>query len=186
MVLFASARPGAEGKKVAGWVAREVATKEDVRVDLVDAASLDLPFFNEAAPPLGLKEYTNPKGAEWAARVDKADAIIFVTAEYNHGYNALMKNTIDWVGREWFYKPVTFVSYGAEIGGARAVEQLKQVVLQLKMIPITDPIKSVTFTHVYMGVFDESGNAKDEAKTANLHFIADELIGVAKRLQTSA
>jgi NAD(P)H-dependent FMN reductase len=184
MVLSASARPHNQGKIVADWVTRVVAQREDVHVDQVDAATLDLPFYNEASSPMGLAEYANPKGTEWAARVAKADAVIFVAGEYNHGYTALMKNTIDWVGKEWALKPVAFVSYGADAGGARAVEQLRQVVLQLNMLPVTDPAKTVTFPQVYLGAFDDNGNAKDASKLENLNIHVDRLLDLYKRLNT--
>src|SRR6202042_2073143 len=51
------------------------------------------------------------------------------------GYTAVVKNALDWLFREWRRKPVTFVGYGA-VGGARAVEQLRQVAIELEMAPI--------------------------------------------------
>lgn len=185
MILSASARPDNQGNQVADWVAREVAKREGVSIDRVDAATLDLPFYNEAGSPMSLKAYANPKGTEWAARVGKADAIIFVTAEYNHGYTALMKNTIDWVGKEWADKPVAFVSYGADAGGARAVEQLRQVALQLSMLPVTDPVRTVTFPQVYFGAFEENGDAKDPSKLENLTVHVDKLIDLHERLHAN-
>ena len=41
--------------------------------------------------------------------------------EYNHGYTAPLKNAIDYLHDEWFYKPVGLVSYGGVAGGTRAV-----------------------------------------------------------------
>jgi NAD(P)H-dependent FMN reductase len=186
LVLSASARPNNQGNLGADWVAREVAKRENIAVDRVDATTLELPFFDEASSPMGLKEYANPKGTEWAARVAKADAVIFVAGEYNHGYTALMKNTIDWVGPEWHEKPVAFVSYGADAGGARAVEQLRQVALQLNMLPVTDPAKTVIFPQVYFGAFEENGDAKDASKLDNLNVHIDKLVSLYERLHASA
>ena len=81
LVLFGTARPNAQGRVVGEWVARELEKRENVTVDLVNAADLELPFYDEAASPMGLAQYSNPKGTEWAARVAKADAFIFVSAE---------------------------------------------------------------------------------------------------------
>jgi NAD(P)H-dependent FMN reductase len=59
----------------------------------------------------------------------------FVTAEYNHGYPAALKNAMDHLFPEFNRKPVAFVGYG-NVGGARAIEQLRQVVVELEMAPV--------------------------------------------------
>jgi NAD(P)H-dependent FMN reductase len=52
---------------------------------------------------------------------------------------------------------VGFVSYGGHAGGSRAVEQLKQVVLELHMVPVRD---NVTISMVFTGL-NEDGSPKD-------------------------
>ena len=69
-----------------------------------------------------------------------ADAFVFVTCEYNHGYPAPLKNAIDYLHHEWHYKPVGFVSYGGVAAGTRSVQQLKQVVTALKMTPLFEAV----------------------------------------------
>ena len=49
-------------------------------------------------------------------------------------------NAIDYLHREWQHKPVGFVSYGGVAAGTRAVQQLKQVVTTLRMLPVTDSV----------------------------------------------
>ena len=56
--------------------------------------------------------------------------------EYNYGYNAELKNAIDYLHTEWQYKPVGLVSYGGVAAGTRAAQMIKQVVTTLKMVPI--------------------------------------------------
>ena len=58
-----------------------------------------------------------------------------MTAEYNHGYPAVLKNALDHLFAEFNRKPVAFVGYG-NVGGARAIEQLRQVVVELEMAPL--------------------------------------------------
>ena len=65
---------------------------------------------------------------------------MIVTPEYNHGYSAAVKNAIDYLHHEWHYKPVGFVSYGGVAAGTRAMQQLKQVVTALRMLPLTDAV----------------------------------------------
>jgi NAD(P)H-dependent FMN reductase len=65
---------------------------------------------------------------------------VFVIPEYNYGYNAAIKNAIDYLNQEWQYKPLGFVSYGGVAAGTRAMQMLKQVVSALKMVPVTDAV----------------------------------------------
>jgi len=72
--------------------------------------------------------------------VDAADAFVFVMPEYNHGFNAPLKNAIDYLHQEWAHKPAGFVSYGGVAAGMRAVQQLKQVLISLNMLPVNDAV----------------------------------------------
>ena len=65
---------------------------------------------------------------------------MFVTPEYNHSYNAPLKNAIDFLHCEWEYKPAGFVSYGGIAAGTRALQALKPVVTVLKMTPVTEAV----------------------------------------------
>src|SRR5699024_11872745 len=67
-----------------------------------------------------------------------SDLFVFVMPEYNYGYNAPLKNAIDYLHNEWHYKPVGFVSYGGVSAGTRAVQMVKQVVTTLRMTPVLD------------------------------------------------
>ena len=72
---------------------------------------------------------------KWTAKVAEADGFVIIAPEYNHGYSAVLKNALDYVGSEWNNKAVGFVSYGSAMG-ARAIEQLRSVVIELGMAPI--------------------------------------------------
>ncbi len=67
--------------------------------------------------------------------VERGDAYVFVTPEYNHSFNAVLKNALDYLHQEWHHKAVGFVSYGGVSGGTRAVASLRLVVGTLKMVP---------------------------------------------------
>ena len=92
----------------------------------------------------------NDHTKDWSARVDKADAVVFVTPEYNFGYPAVLKNAIDYLHSEWNDKAAGFVSYGGVAAGTRAVQQLKQVVTTLRMVPVVDSV-NVPFHAQFMG-----------------------------------
>jgi NAD(P)H-dependent FMN reductase len=78
-----------------------------------------------------------------------------VTPEYNYGYPASLKNAIDYLHQEWLRKPVGFVSYGGVAAGTRSVQQLKQVVTCLSMMPLNEAVAIPFFTE-----FIEDGKVK--------------------------
>jgi NAD(P)H-dependent FMN reductase len=139
MVVIASTRPTRVGLPVGRWFADRAAERGSFDVDVVDLAELDLPFMDEPEHPR-FARYVHDHTKRWSARVAAADAFVFVTPEYNHGYNAPLKNAIDYLHREWEHKPVGFVSYGGVAAGTRAVQQLKPVVAVLRMTPLTDAV----------------------------------------------
>ena len=132
-------------------------------VDLVDLAELDLPFMDEPEHPR-FARYVHDHTKRWSARVKAADAFVFVTPEYNHGYNAPLKNAIDFLHHEWEHKPVGFVSYGGVAAGTRAVQQLKPVVAVLRMTPLSDAVY-IPFVHQHLNQ-DRQFQPSDELETA--------------------
>ena len=91
--------------------------------DLVDLRDHPLPFFDEIASNAWVPTQ-NAEGVRWQKKVGHYDGYIFVTAEYNHGVPAVLKNALDYAYPEWNKKPAAFFGYGA-IGAARAIEQLQ-------------------------------------------------------------
>ena len=109
-----------------------------LRFEIVEIGQL--PFYNQdldAAPP-----------AEWTAfrdRVRAADAVLFVTPEYNRSVPGVLKNAIDVGSRPygksvWSGKPagVVSVSPGA-IGGFGANHHLRQSLVYLDMPTLAQP-----------------------------------------------
>jgi NAD(P)H-dependent FMN reductase len=139
MVVIASTRPTRVGLAVGNWFVDRAVERASFDVDLVDLAELDLPFMDEPEHPR-FARYVHEHTKRWSARVAAADAFVFVTPEYNHGYNAPLKNAIDYLHHEWEHKPVGFVSYGGVAAGTRAVQQLKPVVTVLRMTPLSDAV----------------------------------------------
>lgn len=141
-IILGSVREGRQGEKVATWLLEQAAATE-WEAELIDLADWPLPFFNEATPPdANDGKYQNELAQEWSAKIAAADAYILVTPEYNHGYPAVLKNALDWLYYEWGGKPVAFASYSTGLtGGARAVEQLRQVVLHLQMVPVAQGLQ---------------------------------------------
>jgi NAD(P)H-dependent FMN reductase len=136
-VILGSVREGRLGEKPAQWILEKAKSRENLSVELVDLKDYPLPLFAESQHPAAVSgNYPNEIAKKWAAKMGEADGFIFVTPEYNHGYPSSLKNAIDYIYGEWINKPAAFVSYGAD-GGVRAVEQLRQVVNQLQMYPVS-------------------------------------------------
>ena len=138
-VILGTTRQGRFSEKPGKWIFEELQKRGSIGAELVDLRDYDMPFFNEEMSPYAMemagKEYVNGAVKKWTDKVAEADGFIIVTGEYNHGYPAVLKNALDWVSKQWRSKPVGFVSYGGA-GGARVIEQLRQVVIELGMIPI--------------------------------------------------
>ena len=135
-VILGSTREGRFGDKPAHWILGEASRQPGVAAELLDLRDFPLPFFDRPLSP-GREGgvYPDPAVTRWAAQIAPADAYIIVGPEYNHGYSAVLKNALDHLYPEWARKPVGFVSYG-NVGGARAVEQLRLVAIELQMWPI--------------------------------------------------
>ena len=131
MIVVGSVRPGRIGLPIAEWVAG--VAKHQFEVDVVDLAELSLPFMDEPNHP-AKRQYTKQHTIDWSERVDAADAIILVTPEYNHSFSPALKNALDFLGQEWWRKPVGFVSYGGVSGGTRGVVMLEPTITGLGMV----------------------------------------------------
>lgn len=180
MVIIASSRPGRAGGAVAEWFTGRARAHGGFDVVVADLAELALPMLDEPNHPR-LRQYTKEHTREWSEQVDAADAFVFVTPEYNHGYPASLKNAIDYLHHEWRDKPVGFVSYGGVAAGTRAMQQLRQVVTALKLVPASDAVNIPFFTQF----IDESGELRpndvmDEAAGTLL----DELVRLDSALRT--
>ncbi|SPT51490.1 MULTISPECIES: bifunctional NAD(P)H-dependent oxidoreductase/GNAT family N-acetyltransferase [Actinomadura] len=138
LVLVCSTRPGALGPAVGAWLTETITPRAaDLGAELVPLALADLglPFLDEEEHPSS-GVYRNEHTRRWSALVDAADGFIVVTPEYNYGMPATLKNALDYLSREWAWKPVGFVSYGNTSAGTRAVQHAKQVVATLRLVPL--------------------------------------------------
>ena len=139
-IILGSTRQGRFGERPAKWLIGEFKTRKDVEVELLDLKDYPMPFFDSRMPPSMLdKKYSNEIVQRWSNKINEADAFIMISPEYNHGYSAVLKNALDWLSPEWHKKAVGFVSYGSA-GGARAIEQLREVAVELRLAPITKSI----------------------------------------------
>jgi NAD(P)H-dependent FMN reductase len=178
-IIIGSTRPGRAGLPIADWFADRARGHGGFEIDVVDLAELNLPMLDEPNHPR-LRQYTHQHTKDWSARIAGSDAFVIVTPEYNHGYSAPVKNAIDYLHHEWHYKPVGFVSYGGVAAGTRAMQQLKQVVTALRMLPLTDAV-NIPFHTQFL---DDDGRVQaNEVMEQAADVMLDELLRVEATLR---
>lgn len=134
-VIVASTRPGRVGPAVAEWFCSVAEAHGAFDVEMVDLADVGLPFLDEPNHPR-MRDYQHEHTRRWSETVERADAFAFVMPEYNHGFNAPLKNAIDFLWTEWNHKPVALVGYGGVAAGARAMEMLMPVLSAVRLVPV--------------------------------------------------
>lgn len=152
-VIVASVRKDRVGPAVARWFVGEAEARTDAEVDVIDLAALTLP--DDLAGGGDTEVFTK--------RIDRADAVVVVTPEYNRGYPGALKTAIDTVLPEWRAKPIGFVSYGGISGGLRAVEQLRTVFAELHTVTMQ---AAVSLPHVW-DQLDEHGELRQPHRAAS-------------------
>ena len=105
---------------------------------------------------------------------------MFVTPEYNYGPPPSLLNALNYVYKEWNYKPAAFVSYGGVSGGMRAVQMEKLTLTTLKMVPI---VEGVLVPMVAQFLDAEKKFQPSELHLASAKILLDELLRWAVALK---
>jgi NAD(P)H-dependent FMN reductase len=180
-IIVASTRDGRSGPRIGEWFYRQALAHGKFDVELVDLADVDLPLFDEPRHPR-FAQYEHSHTKAWSEIVDRADAYVFVTPEYDYAPPASLVNALQFLVREWAYKAAGFVSYGGVSAGTRGVQITKQILTTLKVVPMFEAVAIPFFAqHVdkTTGVFDP-GPTQAQAATVML----DELLKWTEALQT--
>ncbi len=137
-VIIGSIRPNRFGDKPAKWIAEHARARGDVDVELVDLADYKLPLFDAPASDAWMPS-PDPVAVKWQNKLAEFDGYIFVTAEYNRSVPGALKNAIDWAYTPFIKKAAAFVGYGS-VGGARAVEHLRNIMVETQAVPVRHAI----------------------------------------------
>ena len=137
-VIIGSTRDARFADTPANWIYEIARKREGWEVELVDVREFDLPFFNELATNAHVPSQ-NPNAVRWQKKLAEFDGYIFVTAEYNRSVPGSLKNALDQAYVEWNRKPMAAVGYGST-GGARAVEHLRTIAVELQMVPVRSAV----------------------------------------------
>jgi NAD(P)H-dependent FMN reductase len=125
-VIIGSTRQGRVGDQIARWFVARAERRDDIEQRVLDLVDFDLP-----------SRYTDactPQTVRFAAEIERAEAFVVVTPEYNRSFPASLKQAIDYAYDEWRAKPVGFVSYGHRSTGLYAVEHLRVVFTELHTV----------------------------------------------------
>jgi len=158
-LIIGSTRPNRFADIPARWIAEGARQRTDLALTVLDLREQHLPLFDEPVPPARANgTYSRPEAEAWRHKIGALDGFIATVAEYNHGPTAVLKNAFDSAFHEWKRKPVAFVGYGG-VGGARAIEQLRGVAVELQMAPIKHEV-NITM-EPFLGVV-QHGKALDD------------------------
>jgi NAD(P)H-dependent FMN reductase len=181
-IIISTTRAARFGHKPAQWVKDSAAQRDDIETEIVDLRDFPMPFFDEVASNAWAPTQ-NPVGQRWQKKIAEFDGYIFVTAEYNHGIPASLKNALDYAYPEWNKKAAAFVGYGA-VGGARAIEHLRLVAAERQLATVRSGvyIQGADF----MAAWKEGKDLKDIGYLqAGVKDMLDQLVWWTKALKTA-
>lgn len=175
-VIIGSVRKDRFGPVPARWIARQLGTRPNVEVDLIDLAEFDLPQVlngdDESEPaPEPVKAMSQ--------RLTQADGFVVVTPVYNRSHPASLKLLIDWFYEEWTAKSVGFVAYGGMTGGMQSAEHLRAIFSEFNTASPSDPLLFQNFWET----FDEDGPRESEALDGATKLFVDQLLWWTRTLR---
>jgi len=170
-VILGTTRHGRRSEPVAGFIVAELAKRPGIATELIDIATLPLPT-NDAGEAI--------KDPGFSAKMDRADALVIVSPEYNHGYPGLLKHVLDSCLKEYIHKAVGIAGVSAgTFGGARVIENLLPVMRELGLVTI--------FWDLNFGnsgqLFDPAGTLLEPAFLVRTEKFLNELIWMATTLR---
>jgi NAD(P)H-dependent FMN reductase len=170
-VILGTVRKGRMSEHAARLMVAEVAKRPNIETELIDIARLPLPV-DDAGEHI--------KDPEFASKMIRADALVIVSPEYNHGYSGLLKHVLDSCLKEYIHKAVGIAGVSAgPFGGARGIQDLLPVMRELGLVTI---FWDVNFAKVHK-LFATDGGLRDETMLPRIDQFLKELIWMAKTLR---
>jgi len=170
-VILGTPRRGRFSAHVARFVASELGKRDGVETELIDICLLGVPI-DGAGEDIKLPEFS--------AAAARADALILVVPEYNHGYPGLLKHVLDTNLKEYIHKAVGICGVSAGgFGGTRVIQNLLPVMRELGLITI---FWDGNFSNV-QSLFDAEGTLLDSSYVRRIDKFLKELIWMARVLR---
>jgi NAD(P)H-dependent FMN reductase len=170
-VILGTTRQGRASELVARFVHGELSKREGVETVLVDVRDVKLTT-DDAGEAI--------KDSEFSATVQRADGLVIVTPEYNHGYPGMLKHLLDTNLKEYIHKAVGVCGVSAGgFGGTRVIENLLPVLRELGLVAI---FWDGNFSGAQK-LFDPQGKLLDESYVKRMDKFLKELIWMSKVLR---
>jgi len=170
-VILGTVRQGRASENVARFVFGEVQKREGVETELIDIRDLHLPV-EDAGESI--------KDTRFSETMARADGLILIVPEYNHGYPGMLKHVLDSNLKEYIHKAVGICGVSAGgLGGARVIENLLPVMRELGLVTI---FWDGNFSGV-QSLFDAAGNILDQAYYKRIDKFLGELVWMSKVLR---
>src|SRR5438045_299508 len=167
-LILGTARQGRESEHAARFVLEQTKKRAGVETEFIDVRTLPMKL-DDAGEQM--------KDPEFSRKIDKCDALIIISPEYNHGYPGLLKHALDMCLKEYIHKAVGICGVSAGVmGGSRVIENLLPVMRELGLVTI---FEDVNFGKIGT-LFDDRGNLLDENFIRRVDGFLNELIWMAR------
>lgn len=174
-ILLGSAHEGRRSEKAAHFVFEQAKAYGKFETQFLDVKD----FVQSAKTGAAMQK---EKSEQWSNIMKRADGLVIVSPEYNHGYPGELKLMLDQLYQEYNRKPVGICGVSAGmLGGGRTVEQLRLVAIELQMVPTRN---AVYFANVQT-LFDDKGQMKDSSYTEGIKILFEELFWYADALKVA-
>jgi NAD(P)H-dependent FMN reductase len=171
-VILGTPRQGRRSEHVANFVLSRVAALSGVETELFDVRRMAFPT-NDAGEHV--------KDPTFSAAMMRADALVLVVPEYNHGYPGILKHVLDSNLKEYVHKAVGIVGVSAgPWGGTRVIDNLLPVMRELGLVTI---FWDGNFPHVQKTFDEDTGALLEPAYVRRLEKFTNELVWMAKVLR---
>lgn len=172
-ILLGTNRKERQSEHVAKWVHGKMVERDDIETQLFDVRDFNLPQDHYG-------QEIKDQFPEWRDAIIRADGLVIVTPEYNHGPPGILKSVLDLLLKEYIHKAVGFVGTAAQVWGAtRVIECMVNIVREMGL--------TVTFTDLnfprVQDKFDSDGNLLDDAYHSRCEAFLDELVWMATTLR---
>lgn len=172
-LVLGTNRKDRKSEFAAKWVHSKMTEREELETQYFDVRDFALPQ-DDYGTALG------PQFPEWQSAMKRADGLVIVTPEYNHGYPGVLKSVLDLLLKEYIHKPVAFVGVSAgPWGGTRVIEAMLPMVRELGLV---SSFTDLNFPSIG-SKFDEAGNLLDPAYEKRVNGFLDELTWMARTLK---
>ncbi len=184
-IIVASTRTTRFADLPLSWIVERLGKRDDLAIEVLDLRDHQLPYYDSPLPPARAPRTYHSEAERAVGEIlDRADGFLVITNEFNHGYSAALKNVLDHFFVEFRRKAVAFVGYG-NVGGSRAIEQLRQVAAELELASTRHAVHIMGVQMMQIRTEPDSATGIFEALNDRLELVVNDLVWWATALRTA-